>query len=69
MCIFATNIDCFDLDNQVASDEEGVAGERLPPYTDGDNEEAVSLLNTEVPATRRMKRKRSKACCMCCGLK
>ncbi|KAK0212956.1 hypothetical protein DFS33DRAFT_1377404 [Desarmillaria ectypa] len=54
--------------NKVAGDEEGVAADHLPPYTDGDNEEAVSLLNTEVPATRRMKRKRSKACCMCCGL-
>ena len=69
MCVLAANIDCFNLDNKVASDEEGAAVEHLPPYTDGDNEEAVSLLNTEVPATRRMKRNRSKACCMCCGLK
>lgn len=57
--------------NKVASDEEGAAvaaADHLPSYTDDDNEEAVSLLNTEDAATRRMKHKRPKACCMCCGL-
>ncbi|KAJ7096426.1 hypothetical protein C8R44DRAFT_889731 [Mycena epipterygia] len=65
--------DCKNFaDKQVSTDEEGrVALGSTPGYrdhedVDGDNAEAISLINTDITVTRP-KRKRAK-CCVCCGL-
>lgn len=54
----------------VASDEEPTTpGTPAPPYRDdvANDEEAVSLINTEIQ-TRRTGRRAQKKCCVCCGI-
>ncbi|ESK92964.1 hypothetical protein Moror_9037 [Moniliophthora roreri MCA 2997] len=66
------HIDGYD---RVSSDEEGQGRVALqdtpaPAYQDEpmrDGEEAVALLDTEIP-TQRPKRKRQSGCCVCCGV-
>jgi hypothetical protein len=59
-------------DKQVSTEEEGRVALGSPSvYRDhhdveGDNLEAISLINTDITVVRP-KRKRAK-CCMCCGL-
>ncbi|KAJ7346507.1 hypothetical protein DFH08DRAFT_914574 [Mycena albidolilacea] len=64
------SLDDCKIDQQVSTDEEGrvalVDGEPATYRDIEGNEEAISLINTDITVTRP-KRKRAK-CCMCCGL-
>jgi len=59
---------CFyAADKQLPSDEEG--GIRLPNSpVPGDDDEDVSMLDTQIPGAARPKRPKRKGCCVCCGL-
>ncbi|KAJ6475254.1 hypothetical protein C8R47DRAFT_694316 [Mycena vitilis] len=60
----------WDDYKQISTDEEGRVALGSSVYRDhdpeGNNDEAISLINTDITVTRP-KRKRAK-CCMCCGL-
>ena len=54
---------CDNPDKTVATDEESTVAGLPTPYRD--DEEAVSLLDNELPGRRGIK-KPKKNCCMCC---
>lgn len=61
-------------DKQVSSDEEGRVALGSPTaYRDDDDVGLDAIptdtLDTQIPGAVRPKRKRSKGCCVCCGIK
>ena len=70
---FHSSLACSNgnLDRQVPSEEDGLGHGPVAlhsPLPSQDNLPESISIDTEIPATRP-KRKRSKTCCVCCGLK